>query len=123
MMPGKSKKQLQEHDAWYTAACLHQRRAADLAAAWQRQQASFLADSCRMLAEAAAAAAAGAEAAAARLAWEAAGGLLAGQLAELQQARQQEQQVGSGVGLQAGGACLYGGFVALDCRQNSKGGI
>lgn len=107
----------------YTAACLHQRRAADLAAAWQRQQASFLADSCRMLAEAAAAAAAGAEAATARLAWEAAGGLLAGQLAELQQARQQEQQVGSGVGLQAGGACLYGGFVALDCRQNSKGGI
>jgi hypothetical protein len=47
-----------------------------------------------MLGEAAAAAAAGAEAAAARLAWEAAGGVLAGQLAELQQARQQEQQVG-----------------------------
>jgi hypothetical protein len=48
-----------------------------------------------MLAEAAAAAAAGAEAAAARLAWEAAGGVIAGQLAELQQAKQQEQQVGS----------------------------
>lgn len=77
----------------YTAACLHQRRTADLAAAWQRQQTAFLADSGRMLAEAAAAAAAGAEAAAARLAWEAAGGLLAGQLAELQLAKQQEQQV------------------------------
>jgi hypothetical protein len=77
----------------YTVACLQQRRTADLAAAWQRQQAAFLADSGKMLHEAATAAAAGAEAAAARLAWEAAGGVLAGQLAELQQAKQQEQQV------------------------------
>ncbi|KAF6264765.1 hypothetical protein COO60DRAFT_1624134 [Scenedesmus sp. NREL 46B-D3] len=76
----------------YTAACLRQRRAADLAAGWQRHQAAFLADSCRMLGEAAAAAAAGAEAAAGRLAWEAAGALLAGHLAGLQQAKQQERQ-------------------------------
>jgi hypothetical protein len=76
---------------------LHQRRTTDLAAAWQRQQAVFIADSSKMLAEAAAAAAADAEAAAARLAWEAAGGLLAGQLAELQQAKQQGQQVRAGL--------------------------
>ncbi|KAF8065732.1 hypothetical protein HT031_002792 [Scenedesmus sp. PABB004] len=87
MMPGRPLRELEAHEAWHTAACLRQRRAADVNAAWRRQRGAFLADSGRMLGEAAAAAAAGAEAAAAALAWAAAGSSLHARLDGLQQAR------------------------------------
>ncbi len=60
---------------------------------WQRQRSSFLADSQQLLAESAAVAAAQAECAGERLAWQAAGQQLHGQLAELRGVRAVEQQV------------------------------
>eukprot|EP00879_Flechtneria_rotunda_P010446 GHRR01010922.1.p1 GENE.GHRR01010922.1~~GHRR01010922.1.p1 ORF type:complete len:162 (+),score=83.32 GHRR01010922.1:71-556(+) len=93
MMPGKTRQQLQEHELWYTAACIHQRRTADLAEAWQRQRSSFMADSACMLQEASVSAAAAADAAAAWLAWEASQLTLLNRLKELQLGKSQQQQV------------------------------